>query len=498
MNTVNASDEQKLAILDVINVLKTTFDIKDDDVIVQNEKFTDKEKNLIKREQEFQQLMSAKTQQLKLLQNEVKQKQNEITKQLDEINRKYEALQTQEKATLQRTDVIAALEQKLKNKEEQLISELERVTLITKKDAIASLYSKFENEAKLKAQTRISEIINEATQQAQSEAQKILTYTIQKESITAITNSSTTLIDLPNELLKGKIIGREGRNIKTFEELTGVTVLIDDTPEAIVLSCYDPIRREIAKIAMTKLIADGRIHPQRIEEIISQSTQQFEEELFVIGQQTAVDLKIVDLNNQILKTIGRLKFRTSYSQNVLDHSKEVALMASDIAAELKFDVKLLVRAGFLHDIGKALDRNITGTHAEIGANFLRQYGESEKICKLVAEHHDNEPSSILTYIIKTADTISSARPGARNDTADSYIKRLQDLENVVSSFNGVKSSYAVLAGRELRIIVEPEIVNDNNADIMASEIKDKIQQTMSYPGQIKVVVIRETRHTRTA
>jgi ribonuclease Y len=360
------------------------------------------------------------------------------------------------------------------------------------------LCNKIQNEAKIKSENKLKEIINETNHTALIESQKILAYTIQKASTGIISELSTSTVDLPDDTLKGKIIGREGRNIKTFEELTGVTVLVDDTPEMIVLSSYDPIRREIAKLSMIKLIADGRIHPQRIEEIVAQCTKEFDEHVLTIGRALATEFRLADLKPMILQTLGRLKYRTSYTQNVFDHSKEVALIASDIAAELKLDSRLLLRAGLLHDIGKALDRNLTGPHAELGASFLRQNGESEKVCKLVSEHHDNEPESILTWIIKTADTISSARPGARIDAADNYIKRLQDLEQIAKSFDGIRSSYAILAGRELRVAVEPDRISDAEAADIADKIKTKIQNTMTYPGEIKVIVVREMRHIQIA
>jgi ribonuclease Y len=502
---LQADDNQKKAIIDVINLLKKTFEIKDDDAVVINEKLTDRERSIIERQQElqrkereFKQSALTKVQQAKLLQTDVNRRQQEIEKQVSDLKSKVDALNSQERSIIQRAESVRSKEQELKAKEDQLIVELERVAAMSRKDAVSLLCSKIETDAKLMAERRVNEIIEEATQTAQAEAQRILSYAIQKESNDSITELATSSVDLPSDALKGKIIGREGRNIKAFEDLTGVTVLIDDTPEMVVLSCYDPIRREIARVAMTKLIADGRIHPQRIEEIVAQCTEEFENELVDTGRTVATELHIADIDVRILKTLGKLKFRTSYSQNVLQHSKEVALVAADIAAEVSFDSTLLLRVGLLHDIGKALDRNTQGPHAALGAEYLRQMGESELVCKLVAEHHDNEPSSVLTWVIKTADTISSARPGARLDAVEAYVKRLQELEKVALSFEGIKTSYAILAGRELRVIVEPEKVKDENAAALAEQIRDKIVKTMSYPGQIRVVVVRETRHVQVA
>lgn len=503
--TMSAGDDQKNAILDVISLLKKTFDIKDDDAIVINEKLTDRERSIVERQQELQrkelelkQANSTKSQQVRLLQAEIKRNQQDIERQVSELKSKTDALISQERSIIQRAEIVRNKEQELRTREEQLVVELERVATMSRKDAISLLCSKIEADAKLIAEHRASEIVNNATQTAQVDAQRILSYAIQKESSETITALATSSVDLPNDALKGKIIGREGRNIKAFEDLTGVTVLIDDTPEMVVLSCYDPIRREIARNAMTKLIADGRIHPQRIEEIVAQCTEELENDLVNTGRNVATELLITDIDARVLKTLGKLKFRTSYSQNVLQHSKEVALVAADIAAEIGFDSSLLMRVGLLHDVGKALDRNTSGPHASLGAEYLRQMGESEQVCKLVAEHHDNEPSSILTWIIKTADAISSARPGARLDAVETYVKRLQELEKIALSFEGIKTSYAILAGRELRVIVEPEKIKDENAALLAEQIKDKIMKTMSYPGQIRVVVVRETRHIQIA
>jgi ribonucrease Y len=502
---MSVDENQKKAILDVINLLKTSFEIKDDDHMVISEKFTDRERSineqsqeLQRKEREFRQNITLKTQQIRQEQNELRKKQVELNKQFSDFAQKMDALSSQERSMSQRQESVKTKELQLQNKETQLISDLEKLASMSKDDAVELLCNKIQNEAKLRSENRIKEIINETNQTALVESQRILAYTIQKESTNAVSALSASSVDLPDDALKGKIIGREGRNIKTFEELTGVTVLVDDTPEMIVLSSYDPIRREIAKNAMVKLIADGRIHPQRIEEIVTQCTKEFDEHIMNIGHGLATEFRIADLRIDILRTLGKLKYRTSYTQNVLDHSKEVALIASDIAAEIKLDSKLLLRAGLLHDIGKALDRNLAGTHAELGANYLRQNGESDKICKLVAEHHDNEPQSILTWIIKTADTISSARPGARLDAVDTYVKRLQDLEQIAKSFDGIKTSYAILAGRELRVAVEPDRISDVEAASIAEQIKTKIQNSMTYPGQIKVIVVREMRHIQIA
>jgi len=502
---MSVDENQKKAILDVISLLKSSFDIKDDDAVVIAQRFSDQEHALNdklevikKREQELDHNTRLKLQQIKSDQNEIRKQQHDISQQFRDLKLKIDALTSQERSMNDRTNNLKQREQQLQGQKEQILQELEKVASLSRHEALNRLCSKLENEAKLKVDRRISEMLNEAQMTMQTKARDILAYTIQKETVDVITNLATSTVDLPDDSIKGKIIGREGRNIKSFEEITGVTVLIDDTPETIVLSCYDPARREIARLAMVRLIADGRIHPRRIEEIVELATNEFNEEVVRIGQEMITKHDVPDVHPELIKTLGKLKYRSSYSQNVLAHSEEVALIAADIASELGFNKKLLLRAGLFHDIGKVLDRNEAGSHAELGAEFARRYNESDQICRLIAEHHDNEPASVQTWIIKTADTISSARPGARQDSFDAYIKRLQDLERIATSFAGIKAAYAMMAGRELRVIVEPDSISDAQIEIIADNITNKIQGTMTYPGQIKVIVIREKRQVRYA
>lgn len=502
---MNKNENQVKAILDVISMLKTTFDIKEDDAVVITQKFSDQERSvnekleeLKNKEREFQHTVTVKTQQIKIDQNEIRKQQHDIGQQSKDLKQKTDALASQERSMSDRLRNLKTREQNIQDKQLQLTQELENLAGLTKKEATNLLCSKLESEAKLRSDRRVSEILNEAQATVQAKAREILAYTIQKETTEVITNLATSTVDLPDDSIKGKIIGREGRNIKSFEELTGVTVLVDDTPEMIVLSCYDPVRREIARLAMLQLIADGRIHPRRIEEIVEAATKEFNEDVIRIGRDMVAKHNVPDVHPEIIKTLGKLKYRSSYSQNVLAHSEEVALIAADIASELGFNSKLMLRAGLFHDLGKVLDRNLAGSHAELGAEFARRYNESEQICKLIAEHHDNEPSSVQTWIIKTADTVSSARPGARHDSFDAYVKRLQDLERIATSFDGIKAAYAMLAGRELRVIVEPDRISDAQIETIADNITDKIQGTMTYPGQIKVIVIREKRQIKYA
>jgi len=496
---------QKQSILDVIALLKKSFDIKDDDAAVISHGFLEQQQDIKKaledlqrREQDFKQKTSKEIQFIRQQRNSIRKQELDFRTQSADLARKVEALNAQERSMSQNIQAVKTKEQSIQEREQQIIQQLSQLSGLTHDDAISLLCKKLENEARLKSENKIKEIVNETSLKARIEATKILAYAVQKESQSVVSEIATCTVDLPDESIKGKIIGREGRNIRTFEELTGVTVLVDDTPEVIVLSCYEPIRREIAKMAMTKLISDGRIHPHRIEEIVETTKKEVDDLILNVGRQIITDLQISDMHIDMIKTIGKLKYRTSYSQNVLEHSFETALIAADIAAELKLDKKLAMRAGLLHDIGKSIIRTVNGSHAELGADFAKQCNESDAICKIIAEHHDDNPSSVYTWIVRAADTLSSARPGVRHDTFDAYVKRLDNLEKIALSFDGIKSCYALLAGRELRVVVEPDQISDSDAEIIAEKIKCEIEKNMTYPGQIKIIVIREKRHIKLA
>lgn len=372
--------------------------------------------------------------------------------------------------------------------------ELERISGLTTEEAKEILISNIKKEAEQEAALVVKEIEKEAKENAERKAREIITYAVQKCSADHVAETTVSVVDLPNDEMKGRIIGREGRNIRALETLTGIDLIIDDTPEAVVISGFDPIRREVAKLALEKLISDGRIHPARIEEMVEKAKKEIDQQIKDDGEQAAFEAGIHGLHPELIKLLGRLRFRTSYGQNVLKHSVEVAHLAGIMAAELGADVKIAKRAGLLHDIGKAVDHEIEGSHVAIGEDLARKYKENKAILHAIAAHHgDVEPQTIEAVLVQAADAISASRPGARRETLESYIKRLEKLEEISNSFEGVEKSFAIQAGREIRIMVKPEIVNDNSIILIAKDIVKKIEDELEYPGQIKVNVIREIR-----
>ncbi len=434
--------------------------------------------------------------------------EKEFEKRAKEVSLKEERLIHKEESLIKREEI---LEKKLKEVEDlkalieaekkqideilkQTKEELERISGLSEKDAKELLFKKIEEELKEEKAKFIVKFENEAKEEAKRKSQEILAYAISKAAVPFVTEKTVSVVQLPNEEMKGRIIGREGRNIRTFETLTGVDLLIDDTPEVVVLSCVDPLRREIARIALERLIADGRIHPSRIEEIVKQVEEEMEHHLMEVGEKTCFELGIYGLHPELIKMIGKLKYRTSYSQNVLQHSIETAIICGALASELGMDVKKAKRAALLHDIGKASSYEMEGPHALIGAEIARKYGEEEDIVNAIASHHEDIPiTSLLGVILQISDALSGARPGARRELLEAYIKRIKELEVIASSFEGVEKAFAIQAGREIRVIVNDKKINDEEAYILAREIAQKIEKELTYPGIVRVTVIRETR-----
>ncbi len=389
---------------------------------------------------------------------------------------------------------IIQLKDRYEEMEKRLIQEIEKAAKMTQEEAKEKLIKMIEKEAKAEAAKKLRKMEDEIKEIADKKAKEIIATAIQRYSGDYVAEHTVSVVSLPSEDMKGRIIGREGRNIRAFEAATGVNIIIDDTPEVVVISSFNPLRREIAKMALEKLIKDGRIHPGRIEEVVEKTRKEFDKMLKEFGEQAQFDLNLHGIHPELLKLIGSLKYRTSYGQNIYQHSMEVAYLAGMIAAELGVDQGMAKRAGLLHDIGKAVDHEVEGSHARIGAELARKYGENEKVVHAILAHHEEEPvKDVLDVIIQAADAISGARPGARRETLESYLRRIEELEKIAYSFPGVEKAYAIHAGREIRVIVESEEVSDEEAFMLSRDIARKIQDSLTYPGQIKVTVIREVR-----
>lgn len=415
------------------------------------------------------------------------QKEETLDKKADNMEKKEEALQEKER-------IIEKTQQDLQLILTQQLKELEHLSGLTSQEAKELLLYNVEQQIRQETAVMIRNLESEAKEEADKKAKNIITIAIQKCAADVVSETTVSVVALPNDEMKGRIIGREGRNIRTFETLTGVDLIIDDTPEAVILSSFDPIRREIARVSLEYLVSDGRIHPARIEEMVIKAQKEMEQQLKEVGEQAAFDVGVLGLHPEIIKLLGRLKYRTSYGQNVLKHSIEVAHLAGVMAAELEVDVVLARRAGLLHDIGKAVDHEVSGPHIEIGVDLARKYHESKEVINGIAAHHgDVEPESIEAVLVQAGDAISASRPGARRETLETYIKRLEKLENVADSFEGVDRSFAIQAGREIRIIVKPEEIDDLSTIQLCRDIAHKVEEELDYPGQIKVIVIRETR-----
>jgi len=436
----------------------------------------------------------------------IRQEQQRL-KELDlDLKRREDLIEKRESEFTARESFLNTKEKTLRTKDNELTrliaqenEKLEKISHMTQEDAKKLLLDNLENQVRYECAQMIKEIKDQAKADAERESKEIIVQSIQRCAADTTVESTVSVVHLPNDEMKGRIIGREGRNIRSFEEATGIDVIVDDTPEAVILSGFDPIRREIARLALEKLITDGRIHPGRIEELIKKSEKELEKIMKEAAEEVIFELDVHGLKPKLVEMLGRLKYRTSYGQNVLQHSKEVAILAGLMASELGLDPKIAVRAGLLHDIGKAIDRETEGTHSELGADLASKNNENEIICNAIAAHHEDVPPiSVYPILIQAADTISSTRPGVRRETLTNYINRLTKLEEIADSFRGVSKSYVIQAGREIRCMVEPETINDAQAEEMAGQIALKIQDEMEYPGQIKVTIIRESRYTEYA
>ncbi len=456
-------------------------------------------------------LLKAREEQFRLresLEKEYQERESSL-EQLDQkiqgkenfFNERSESLDIKEHDLMKKEEGIAKMKESIQNKDKELSQIIKRenerldsISGLSVEEAKKLLFSNIETDTKLEAAKLSKRILNEAKENAVREAKEIVTRAVEKVASEHTTETTVSVVHLSSDEIKGRIIGRDGRNIKAFENLTGVKIIVDDTPEAVVLSGFDPVKREIARIALEKLIKGGKINPQRVEEAIRKCEKEIEQLIWKSATQCLKDLEIRDVHPEMIKTLGRLKFRTSYGQNVLNHCKEVALLCGAMAAELGLDIKLAKRAALFHDIGKAISQNSESTHTQLGVELAKKYNEHKVVINAIASHHEDEiKDNPISILVSAADSISGSRPGARRETLENYVRRIDSLEKLADSFPGVSKSFAISAGREIRVIVEPERVTDDEAYVMSSEIAKKIQSEMEYPGHIKVTVIRETK-----
>ncbi len=426
--------------------------------------------------------------------NEIQRIERRLLQREELLDKKVETLEQRDEANIKKQKEIQKSHEEVQELYKKQVEELERLSGLSSDEAKQLLLNDIEKEIRHEAAMMIKDIETKAKEEAERKAKEIVAGAIQKCSADHVAETTVSVVQLPNDEMKGRIIGREGRNIRTLETLTGIDLIIDDTPEAVILSGFDPIRREVARVALEKLIVDGRIHPARIEEMVEKSKKEVDNYIREQGEQATFDTGVHGLHPEIIRLLGRLKFRTSYGQNVLKHSIEVAHLAAAMAAELGVDIKFAKRAGLLHDIGKAVDHEVEGPHVVIGSDLAKKYKESSDIINAIGAHHgDIETTTVEAVLVQAADAISAARPGARRETLESYIKRLEKIEEIANSFNGVEKSFAIQAGREVRIMVKPEDISDSEIVYIARDIVKRIEAELEYPGQIKVNVIRETR-----
>ena len=461
--------------------------IKKDKILQAKEKF-------IELKAEHEQVILSRDKKVAEVEKRIRDKESQVSSELAKAKKSSEEFETKSKEYDAKIELLDRKQQEVEKMHKSQLEQLEVISGLSAEEAKNQLVEGLKAEAKSSAMSYLQDTLEEAKLTAQQEAKKIIINTIQRVGTEEAVENCVSVFNIESDDVKGRIIGREGRNIRAIEAATGVEIIVDDTPEAIILSCFDPVRREIARLALHKLVTDGRIHPARIEEVVAKTTKQIDDEIIEVGKRTVIDLGIHGLRPELIKVVGRMKYRSSYGQNLLQHSREVSKLCGIMAAELGLNVKLAKRAGLLHDIGKVPETESDLPHALLGMQWAEKYGEKEEVCNAIGAHHDEiEMKSLLSPIVQVCDAISGARPGARRQVLDSYIQRLKDLEDIAFGFNGVKNAYAIQAGRELRVIVESEKVSDDNASTLSFDISQKIQTEMTYPGQVKVTVIRETR-----
>ncbi|MDO9527750.1 MAG: ribonuclease Y [Syntrophales bacterium] len=461
---------------------------------IKKESVLQAKENLLKAKAEFDKDTRDRNIELDNLEKKVRFKEENLDKRMELLSQKEANLENREKTMISREALINKKHSELDGIIDEQRRKLEKIAGISSEEAKKYLIQSMEDEAKHEAAVTIRKIEDETKRTSDKKSREIIAYAIQRYAGDFVAENTVSVVNLPTDEMKGRIIGREGRNIRAIEAATGIDLIIDDTPEAVVLSSFDPVRREVAKISLERLISDGRIHPGRIEDVVSKVNSEVETIIRETGERVSFDVGVHDIHLELINLLGRLKYRTSFSQNVLQHSVEVAHLMGMMAAELGMDIKEAKRAGLLHDIGKAVDRDIEGTHAAIGADYAKRFGESEGIVQAIACHHDDgRTNTLLGVLIQAADTLSASRPGARREMLETYVKRLEELERIANSFSGIDKCYAIQAGREIRILVENEKISDDDAVMLCRDIVKKIESELTYPGQIKVTVIRETR-----
>ena len=457
---------------------------------------TVKKEKLLEAKEEIHRLRTEGERENKERRNEVQKYEKRVLQKEETLDRKMQSLEQKEVNLTRKVEDVKKKEDEVDQIREQQVQKLESISGFTTEEAKEIILSNAERDVRREMSLMIKEKEYKAKEEAEKRAREIIGYAIQKCSADHVAETTVSVVNLPNDEMKGRIIGREGRNIRALETLTGIDLIIDDTPEAVILSGFDPLRREVARIALENLISDGRIHPARIEEMVEKGKKEVQSIIKEAGEQAMFDTGVHGLHPELVKLLGRLKYRTSYGQNVLKHSIEVSILAGIMAEEIGADPKLAKRAGLVHDIGKAVDHEIEGTHIEIGMDLLKKYKESKEVIHAMSTHHgDYEPQTVEAVLVTAADAVSAARPGARRETLESYIKRLEKLEEITNSYEGVEKSFAIQAGREVRIMVKPEEVSDEEMHLLARDMTKRIEEDLDYPGQIKVSIIRETRAT---